>query len=104
MTIDQLFADIEAWGPAALLSVADDGSVRVVTVRPVSDGARLRFNAPGRSALANFAVRPTATLYFAPTAQSDGYSLIVDGTATVDPDADTVDVVPRSAVLHRPAP
>jgi hypothetical protein len=39
---------------------------------------------------------------FPPAPHSDGFSLVIDGTATVD--GSFVDVEVTSALLHRPAP
>ena len=41
------------------------------------------------------------TLVF-PPADADGFSLLVDGAATVD--GSTVTIAPTKAILHRPAP
>ena len=46
--------------------------------------------------------RSSVSVVFPPVEHSDGYSLVVDGDATVD--GSLVDVAPTWAVLHRPAP
>lgn len=108
VSVDELFAEIGDWGPGFLATVGDDGRVRFVALRPevvaVAGGRVLRFGGAGRSALANAAVRDHVSVAFAPHAGSQGYSLIVDGIATVDPDAGSLDLRPLTAVRHRPAP
>ena len=54
----------------------------------------------GRSAMANVAAHPNVTMVF-PHPAAGGYSLIVDGVATVD--GQYVAVSPQHAILHRPA-
>jgi hypothetical protein len=76
------------------------GRVKVVTVDPEMSGSALRIAAPGRGTLGNLAANPAVTLVFPPT-EPRGYTLLVDGTATVD--GEDVDLAPTSAVLHRPA-
>jgi hypothetical protein len=58
----------------------------------------------GRSAR-NSAARSTVTLSYPPI-DPTGYTLIIDGTATVDSsgDAPSIAFAPTGAVLHRPAP
>ena len=55
----------------------------------------------GRHSQENVATRPDVTLVFPPSDPS-GFSLLVDGAATVD--GSTVTVGPSKAILHRPAP
>jgi hypothetical protein len=60
----------------------------------------------GRTSARNAGARPDVTLLWAPV-EPGGYSLIVDGTASVEPvDDDHRHVVirPAKAVLHRSAP
>lgn len=62
---------------------------------------------PGRTTTGNATARPTVTLLWPPDTPG-GYSLIVDGEATVDAGDGTapggVVVTPTRAVLHRPVP
>lgn len=106
MPIDRLFDDVAAWDFCYLLTVSDDERPHLLALRPQVAGAgddrSLRFDAGGGRACRNAAVRPSVTLVFPPADHSDGYSLVVDGVASVD-DAH-VDVRPTWAVLHRPAP
>ena len=106
VSIEQLFADVDTWGFGYLLTVSDDGRTHLLALRPTINGEgeqrRLRFDAEGRRACRNAAVRPSVSIVFPPAEHSDGYSLVVDGEATV---VDRyVDVRPTWAVLHRPAP
>lgn len=62
----------------------------------------------GARTAANVSARPAVALLWPPV-EDGGYSLIVDGTATVEPPGDgeaphLVTVTPIKAVLHRPAP
>lgn len=97
--IGDITAALPRFGSGYLLTTTD-GRVKVVTVDPVGEDAGLRIAAPGRGTLANLAANPTVTLVFPPL-EPHGYSLLVDGSATVD--GDDVVVTPTSAVLHRPA-
>lgn len=106
VSIEQLFADVDTWGFGYLLTVSDDERTHLLALRPAvvgeGDQRRLRFDAEGRRACRNSSVRPHVSIVFPPNADSDGYSLVVDGEATV---VDRyVDVWPTWAVLHRPAP
>jgi len=88
------------FGAGYLLSVSTGGRVKAVTVEPrVVDGA-LHVAGPGRGSLANVGANPLVTVLFPPLAPR-GYTLLVDGEASVD--RGDVRVVPSGAVLHRPA-
>jgi hypothetical protein len=106
VSLDQLFTDIELWGFGYLLTVSDDARPHLVALMPVivgeADRRRLRFDAGGGRACRNAAGRPQISVVFPPAAHSGGFSLVVDGDASVD--GAFVDVRPTSAVLHRPAP
>ena len=56
----------------------------------------------GRGTARNAAERPSVALCYPPAVEG-GYSLIIDGDATVAGQP-TVTFVPSGAVLHRPAP
>lgn len=104
VAIPELFEQLDRWGWCYLLTVSDDGRPHLVALRPSVDGAgdarRIRFDAGGGRAGRNALARPKVTLVFPPV-DADGYSLVVDGDATVD--EVFVDVRPTGAVLHRPA-
>jgi Pyridoxamine 5'-phosphate oxidase len=83
-----------------LLTWSADGRVKVVSIAPSYHAARFVLTSPGRGSCANAAANSTVTLLFAPL-QQPGFSLIVDGSASVV--GDDVIVSPTSAILHRPA-
>ena len=103
--LGDLAGEIGRWGFGYLTTVSDDGRPHLLALRPVvADPATpvLRFDAGGGRACRNAAARPDVAVMFPPAADSDGFSLVLDGTATVD--GDHVDVTVTSALLHRPAP
>ncbi|MFZ4810967.1 MAG: pyridoxamine 5'-phosphate oxidase family protein [Ilumatobacteraceae bacterium] len=85
------------WG--YVLTVSDDGRAHVLAVPThYVDGVLV---APiGRSTTVNVSERPDVSMLF-PPASGTGYSLIVDGTATIV-DGD-LHLDPVTAVRHRPA-
>ena len=90
---------LQDFGAGYLLTVGESGAVKVVTVEPtVADGVLL-VAGPGGGTLANLARSATVTLAFPPP-QPRGFTLLVDGAASVD--GDDVRVTPTGAVLHRP--
>lgn len=96
----ELAAAMERHDYAFVLSVADDGRPRILSLRPVWRGDSLLLDL-GPSGRRNATERPLLTLVF-PSPDPDGFSLVVDGTASVE--AEFVVFVPSRAVLHRPAP
>jgi hypothetical protein len=88
------------YGQAYLLTVSDDQRPHAVAVRPEVQGEALAVHRLGGRTLANLAERPEVTLLFPPR-EEGGYSLIVDGRATVTSDGAVV--APSHAVLHRPS-
>ena len=104
--IDQLFDDIGLWGFGYLVTVSADHRSHLLALRPSvideGEGRRLRFDAGGGRACRNAVDRPSVSMVFPPAEHADGYSLVVDGQATID--GQFVDVLPTWAVLHRPAP
>jgi hypothetical protein len=100
VAIDDLAAATAERGWAYLLTVRDDLRPHIVAVDPSWDDGRLVVGV-GRGTARNAAARPAITLCYPPT-EAGGYSLIVDGDATVDDD-ETIHFVPTGAVLHRPA-
>lgn len=103
MSIPVALADLNValadFGAGYLLSASAEGRVKVVTVEPRVVDGMLRVSAPGRGSAANVALNELVTVLFPPLSPR-GYTLLVDGTATLD--ADDVLVAPTSAVLHRP--
>src|SRR5437016_6038268 len=85
---------------AYLLTVSDDASPHAVAITPAIGAAEIALEAGNRSC-ANALARPNVSLLW-PPARPDDYSLIVDGTASVD--GSTIRIAPGRAVRHRPAP
>ena len=96
----QLIEALAQYRFAYLLTVGADSAAHVVTVTPRLVNAALVVPDLGRRTTANIAHRSAVTLIWPPS-DPDGYSLIVDGEATLDDDR--LDVTPTRAVLHRPA-
>lgn len=92
---------------AYLLTAGDTGTPHAVAVTPHLTAEGLVVEGLGRRSAANAAGRAAVAMVWPPSAPG-GYSLIVDGTASVaTTDGDgrrTVVVSPTRAVLHRPAP
>ena len=84
---------------AYLLTVRDDSRPHIVAVSPQWDGDVLTMPV-GRGTATNAQTRAAISLCYPPIDEG-GYSLIVDGTATVDDQM--VRFSPSGAVLHRPA-
>ena len=100
VSIDALRAAIEERGARAyLLTTSDDGRPHAVHVALGWDGEALATEVGKRSA-ANAAARTWVSLLYPLRSEGD-YSLIVDGTATVD--GLRLRITPVKAVLHRPA-
>ena len=106
MPIPELFEQVDRWGFCYLLTVSDDERPHLLALRPTivgaGDTAALRFDAGGGRACRNAAARPDVSVVFPPAEHAGGFSLVVDGHASVD--GAFVDVRPTWAVLHRPAP
>lgn len=105
VALDALADEVTRWGFGYLATVSDDGRPHLLALRPMVHDAAvpvLRFDAGGGRACRNAAVRDRVAVMFPPAAHSDGYSLVIDGTAAVD--GQFVDVTVTSALLHRPAP
>lgn len=106
VSIDELLAQVGAWGWCYLATVSDDGRAHLLALRPHVEGGALRLEVGTGRARGNVAARPDVALVFPPRADAAehvGYSLVVDGRGEAVDDA-TIDVRPTSAVLHRPAP
>jgi hypothetical protein len=97
--LDDLATAIEGYGWAYVLTVGDDQRAHIVAASPQWAGNRLAFSG-GRRTAANATTRPNISLCFPPIDPSS-YSLIIDGTASVD--GQRVEFTPSGAVLHRPA-
>lgn len=98
---DALAETIEGFAVAYLLTLGERPRPHVGAVgATVADGV-VRVSDVGRTALRDVAGHDAVTLLWPPP-EPGGYTLIVDGTASVI--GDRVDVTPVRAVLHRPAP
>lgn len=109
--LSELADEVPQWGFGYLLTTSGEGPPHVIALVPdvadaslgeATQGVLLRFDAGGRRACRNAAAQPEVTVVFPPRPGSDGFSLLVDGKATVV--GDVVEVRPTGAVLHRPAP
>jgi hypothetical protein len=101
VTLGELATTLEGYGFGYVLSSRDDGQAHISAVHAtVRDGA-LRVVDAGDRTRRHIAARPSITMLWPPLDQS-GYSLIVDGVATLGDGEITV--APTRAVLHRPAP
>lgn len=83
-----------------LLTVSGQGRVKAVTVEPTVTSTELVITPLSRGSADNIAENPQVTLIFPPR-EPHGFTLIVDGEATVTDDA--IHVSAAAAVLHRPA-
>lgn len=105
VAIDDLAAATGDYGWAYLLTVRDDLRPHIVAVSPTWKDERLVMNV-GRGTARNAAARSSISLCYPPV-EEEGYSLIVDGAAEVDGEAEGGSLIrftPTGAVLHRPAP
>ncbi len=99
--LGELASTLEPYGFAYLVTVGDGGRAHVLAVTPVLGDGGLVVGGVGRHSQENATERPDVTLVW-PPAEPGGFSLLVDGAATVD--GETITVAPTKAVLHRPAP
>lgn len=96
--LEALADEVAARRPQALLlSVNEDERPHAVAVEVTWDAGRLRVGAGSRTS-ANVAGRPGVTVLW-PALEPGAYSLIVDGSATVE--GSEAVVTPGRAVLHR---
>jgi hypothetical protein len=100
VAVDDLAEATAEYGWAYLLTVSDDLRPHIVATTPSWDGDHLVL-AVGRGTAHNAAVRPSISLCYPPV-EEGGYSLIVDGDASIEGDG-TIRFAPTGAVLHRPS-
>ncbi len=100
VSLADLAAAVAAYPWGYLVTVSDDLRAHSLAV-PTDLRAGVLYSDGGRSTRANIAARPEVTMVF-PHPTPGEYTLIVDGSARVT-DAGTVEFVPSSAILHRPA-
>ncbi len=96
--LDQLASALEGYTYGYLLT-SSTGGVKAVTVTASVDGDEVDIPVGSRGSARNLAGNPIATLLFPPS-EPGGYSLIVDGTASVTDHG--FRLAPAKAVLHRP--
>ena len=99
--LGELAARIGEYDFAYLVTVGEDGRAHVLSVWPEVTADGVTVDGVGRHSQANAAAHPDVTLVF-PPGDPSGFSLLVDGAATVD--GSTITVAPGKAILHRPAP
>lgn len=99
MRIEDLAQALEEYDAGYLLTNRS-GRTKVVTVEPVVSGSLILAEDVGHGSTANLADNPQCTLMF-PPAERHGYTLLVDGTGTVNDG--TLTMEPATAVRHRPA-
>jgi hypothetical protein len=98
--LGELAATLADFDVAYLVTVSDEGRAHVLSVFADPTAGGLVVEGVGRHTQANAAAHPDVTLVFPPR-DAGGYTLLVDGRASV---ADsTVTIVPATAILHRPA-
>lgn len=104
VSLEKLRAEAERYGATPyLLTVSDDGRPHSVSVATQwRDGALVAKT--GKRTAANAGTRRLVSLLWAPI-EPGGYSLIVDGDASIEGAGDDARVVvrPTRGVLHRPA-
>lgn len=100
VALGDLPGEISARGPAAYLVSQGTERPRVVSVTATSSDGAVVVGA-GRRTAANVAARPEVTVFWPAGGPDPDHSLLVDGTATVDPTGETISVVPTAAILHR---
>jgi hypothetical protein len=99
--VKELAAVVAEHDYAYLVTVSDDGRPHAVAVVPALTDGTLRAGVGHRSSV-NIEARPDAVTLVWPPREVGGYTLIVDGTASVADE--TLSFVPSKAVMHRPAP
>ncbi len=97
--LNRLVATLEEYSYAYLMTTTAEGRPHAVAVRTSLVDGRLHVDGFGWRSRANAEHQDVVALVYPPKLEG-GYSLIVDGTATVR-EGDLV-VVPTVAVLHRP--
>jgi hypothetical protein len=98
--LGELAEHLRHYGFAYLMTVGDDLRAHAVAVHPMLDGRQLEVAELGGTSRANVEARPGVSLVWPPF-EHGGYSLIVDGQATLTEAGATVTL--EHAILHRPA-
>jgi hypothetical protein len=98
--LDDLAVRLAEFDVAYLVTVGDAGRAHVLSVWPELGDGGLVVDGCGRHSQENATTHPDVTLVWPPSSPG-GYSLVVDGSASVD--GSTITVAPAKAILHRPA-
>ena len=98
--LGELAATVADFDVAYLVTVSDEARAHVLSVWPQLVDGGILVDGVGRHTQANAAAHPDVTLAYPPR-EAGGYTLLVDGTATVV--GSDVTIVPAKAILHRPA-
>ena len=98
--LGELATTLADFDVAYLVTVTDDARPHVLSVWAEPTESGLVVEGVGRHTQENAVTRPDVTLVFPPL-QAGGYTLLVDGRASVD--GTTVTIEPTKAILHRPA-
>lgn len=98
--LDTLADTLGDFSFAYLVTVGDDYRAHTVAVDPALTGGVLRIGSVGSSTRRNASAHPAVTLVWPPR-EAGGYTLILDGAASVSDDG--LSIEPTGAVLHRPA-
>ncbi len=98
--LGELATTLADFDVAYLVTVSDDARAHVLSVWPELTDGGILVDGVGRHTQTTAAAHPDVTLVFPPAA-AGGFTLLVDGTATVD--GTNVTIVPAKAILHRPA-
>ncbi len=103
--LDRLGESIAEYGDAAFVLTTGDDHRPHVTHAAVDLTDGVITCSVGRGAGANATARPGLSVLWPPP-EPDGYSLILDGDATVEPldEGNRLHITPTAAVLHRPVP
>lgn len=102
--LDEVRGQAAQRATAYLLTVSGDGRPHAVEITVGWDGDSLVMRV-GRSSARNAGDRPEVSVLWPPD-EPGGYSLIVDGSAAVEPgdDGGRLTIQVDRAVLHRPGP
>ena len=97
--LDELAGALKEFSFAYLITVSDDRRAHTTAVQPVLAGGVFDVGVAGATTSRNVEGQPNVTLVWPPSV-AGGYSLIVDGIASID---GALKVTPGRAVLHRRA-
>lgn len=98
--LDRLAETLWHFDSAVLVTLREGTWPRVLTVDPYVEGGLVVVPSPNPSGLKHVAANPLVTIYW-PSPHRHGYTLIVDGIATVS--GKDLHIEPDHAVLHRPS-